>query len=913
MVQGSQAPAFVQELLLTKIRPPRLRAQRVARTRLLAHLDNGQQHKLTLISAPAGYGKSTLVADWIAVRSQRGDRLSVAWVSLDEGDNDPVRFWRYVFTACQELAKTGQAGVGEAALSMLRQAEQPSFEGVLTAFINDLTRLEPPAVLVLEDYHAIDTPAIHKMVAFLLDYMPPALHLMLITRHDPPLPLARLRAQHEIYELRAADLCFSPPEVHAFLQQSVPFPLPGSAATRLMERTEGWVAGLQLAALMLQRSPQPQAVEDFLQAFTGSRRQIVDYLAEEVLAVQPSSLQTFLLKTSILHRLNPSLCNALTGGDDGDAALEQLERANLFLLPLDGDRQWYRYHPLFGEAMQQIARRRLGETMLLDLYRRASGWHEAHGYLGDAVEMALSAQDYIHAADLIARTLSLKLINRELYTARRWLEQLPRDLLYERPALCFSYAMAVLFTSDRSAPETLALVQEPLQRAEARWLADENEDQLGQLLAFRALVAFWQGDFAHAFATARQSLELLPSHDVYWRGNSLFHIALAHFLDGQIEEAHSMVLAARSLWERAGNGYGVRAATLVLADLYVEQGELHQARRLLQSILDEAGEDRIDQGHALLGLAMLAYEWNDLERAEALAAQSLQISREYGAEVGEQLVTETLLVPAMLMLARVDQARGDFSQALERIQGLPVPTRTSPLARIDVQGCQLRLALAMGDVAVYQRPPMHENGDCFPRQQEQAARLAARVMIARNDGEGALRLLAPWHKQAHGQGRTGSELEILALMALAYAIQGDHAQAREAIEQSLALAQPGAYQRLFLDEGAPMAALLRAVYPDLRDDLPLAAYIRKLLLAFAGEPSLSLSSPPNEPILIEPLSRQEEQVLRLLAAGLSNPEIARQQVVSVNTIKSQLQSIYRKLDVHGRQEAVDMARRLGLL
>jgi LuxR family maltose regulon positive regulatory protein len=414
---------------------------------------------------------------------------------------------------------------------------------------------------------------------------------------------------------------------------------------------------------------------------------------------------------------------------------------------------------------------------------------------------------------------------------------------------------------------------------------------------------------------ARQALDLLPEQDYYWRGISLLNTASETLLAGRMKAARTLLLEVRALSVAAGNGYGARAAAYLLGEVCIEQGELHQAAQLFRQVLDEAGEDRLDQSHALIGLATLAYEWNDLESAAQSASQAFQISRHYAAELGEQLAEEMLIVPASLLLARVAQARGDFAKAQERLQALRLTATPLPLLRMDVRACQARLALATGDVAAAERwrNSAQESAERFPFQQEREARLSARVMIARGKLEDALRLLEPWQADAHNHGRTGSELEILALMALAHFVQGDHDQAVAGIVQSLTLAQPGGYQRLFLDEGERMAALLRSVYPEIRD-LPLATYVRKLLLAFAEEPSKPFSeSTADEPLLIEPLSAQEERILRLLDAGLSNPEIAQTLIVSVNTVKTQVQSIYRKLDVHSREEASSVARKLGLI
>lgn len=922
------APA---DLLHTKLMPPRLRAERVLRTSLLDRLDSGLAYKLTLVAAPAGYGKTTLMSEWLTYRSEQEKLPPVAWLSLDKGDNDPARFWRYLTTACQRL----DASVGNTALTLLHTARRPAFEPIITALINDLARLSCQSVLILDDYHAIDAPQIDETVAFLLNHLPAPLHLLILSRSEPALPLARLRARNEICELRAADLRFSPAETATFLRQNVPFELPSAAIDALMERTEGWVAGLQLVTLALQRQS-PHQIERFLATLSGTHRHVLDYLATEVLAAQPEPIQQFLLQTTFLNRLTPSLCDAVTGRNDSAVILDQLERANLFLNALDEEQQWYRYHPLFAEAMHQIARRPTpfgyGEASLRGLYNRASLWFEQHGYLDDAIETALSAQAYSRAATLMERMIETGHLRSEKHTLRRWIEQLPTDLLHAQAKLCFAYAIAILFTSDRSAPGTAAHLQQPLQMAEQQWLAEENEAHLGQLQAFRCMVAFWQGDLGAAFAAAREALALLPADDVEWRGTSVLNLGLEHLFAGRMHQARAALLEGRALCAAAGNGYGVRAATHVLGLVWIEAGDLGQAEGLFRQVLAEAAEDPLDQGHALVGLASLAYERNELDEAERCATQAVELTRRHAEELGPQHAEESLTVPATLVLARVAHARQKTTHARQLLAGLLAKTNLSPLVRREVETLTARLALAAGDLAAAEHwratHPAHDDA-IFRLQQEREALVIARLLIAQGEARDALRLLERWRAEARTHGRVGREVENLAVSALAHVALDHLSEAKERLIAALTLAQHGEFQRLFLDEGEAMAALLHAVYPDVRER-PFALSVRKLLLAFAEEPRGPVSGgrqtgrhtgrhaglplPADDVFgLIEPLSVQEERVLRLVAAGLSNPAIAEELVVSLNTVKTQVQSIYRKLDVHSRAEAGDVARQLGLI
>lgn len=924
MSQGNQA-VEIDELLSTKLTPPHLRTPLVSREPLLARLDEGVAYKLTLISAPAGFGKTTLVSQWLHRKDEPGrmkaeaslQPSSAAWLALDSGDNDPVRFWRYVLTACQSF----QPDLGEAALTLLRTSPQLPFEALLTMFINELNQLPSRAVLVLEDYHLITSPQIHNSVTFWLDHLPPTLHLMIITRTDPPLPLARLRARGDLYELRAADLRFSLDETQVFFQQALPFSLSPETVECLDKRAEGWAAGLRLVALSLQGQKEPEKSEQFVETFSGSHRPILEYLIADVFSAQPEPIQTFLLQTSILSRLSGPLCEAVTGRTDSAQILEQLERANLFLLPLDASGQWYRFHALFAEAMQHYARQRLGEARLHELADKASHWYEAQGILAEAIEAALSAQTFDRVAALVEQLIAPRLAQNEYHTLRRWLEPLPEEVLRVHPTLCMTYAQALLFTSTRQAPAPLERLQKPLQMAEEHWQAVNNGAKLGEVLALRAIVTFWHGDFPQSVSLARQALDLLPEDEVQWRGVSLTFMGAEELYAGRLNAARQTFTLALALNQAARNIYGASDSAIALGEICARQGELHQAAHLYNQVLAELEQTPMDpdealfrQGRALLGLGGLALEWNDLETAEQHITQALVI--------GEQFPEDEGLQRGPFILARLQQARGETVQAQQQLQALIAQTKNPWLLR-EAQAHIAWLALVTGDLAAAQRwSATRSQPDDIPRlQQEQEALLMARLLIAQGEAEAALLLLQQWQAVAQDQSRARSELEISVLMALAYFSQQKLSQAKQKLIEALAPAQAEGYQRLFLDEGERMVALLQAVLSEVKET-PLAAYVRVLLLAaprteggtlrVKGGQEIHPSALSPQP-LIEPLSPQEERVLRLLAAGLSNPEIAEELVVSRNTVKTQVQSIFRKLDVHSREEASEVARQLNLL
>ena len=928
----SSAP---KELLRTKLAPPRLPAGLVPRQRLIEQLEAGLARKLTLVAAPAGFGKSTLVAGWIQPHS-------FGWLSLEPGDNDPVRFWSYLLTVCRGF----QPALGKAALAALRAAQPPALESVLTPFINELARLPGRRVLVLEDYQALTDLAIHQSLAFLVDHLPPSLHLVLISRELPPLPLARWRARDELSELTAADLRFSDAETRAFLEQALGRLPPPAVLAEWEQRAEGWVAGLRLLALAVQAQPGPRPAESFLAALGGGRRHVQDYLISEVFAAQPEPVQQFLLLTSALSRLNASLCNAITGRADSAQMLEQLERSNLFVVPLEaGDGQaWYRYHLLFAEAMQRLARQRLGEDGLRDTQAAASRWYEAHGLAEPAIEAALAARQVERAGDLMA---GYEFHNpAETVTLRAWVERLPPAVLYTHPELCFRYAFATLFTSDRRSPATAARLEAPLRAAEEAWRRAGNQASLGQALALRTLVAWWQDDRPRAFALAAQSLELLADDDVFWRGIALSYVGMSQLLAGRLMEAQRLLLEARALCEASQNVYAAQATTLLLSQVAAGLGDLDQALQyaeLARSVAQASGHDDMldDQGQAALELAGVAYERDDLLAAERHAARA--------AEVGRLTGDELLESSAELVLARVEQARGQAALARQRLQALAARLgHPSPLREVQAAQARLRLAPPPGDhsgsepaaaedLAAAERWAAGLDAQAvagFVAQPEREALIVARLRLRQGQPAAALKLLETWRAEAHAQGRARSELEMLVLEALAAGAHaggahpggdvsgvqhtgGDLARAQAALTRALSLAQPQGYRRLFLDEGQPMAELLRAALPGLARSR-LAAYAASLLRACSAPRQPAVASPHGEAggrrsPLFEPLSPQEQRVLRLLVAGLSNAAIARELVVSTNTVKTQLKSIYRKLDVANRDEAADAARELDLL
>ena len=899
--------SLTSQLLTTKLAPPRLLPPFVSRRDLLARLDSGLDQKLTLISAPAGFGKTSLVSEWIAGRRHQTTPTPIAWVTLDEGDNDPIRFWRYILTASQAF----KPSTGKSPLALIQNSPDPPIEVLLTLFINEIAQLPERVVLVLEDYHTIHAPPVHESLAFLIDHLPATLHVILMTRSDPPLPLARLRARNELNELRAADLRFSLEETLTFLQQTLPVQLPIEIINQLADRTEGWAAGLRLVALASRGKDDPVQVKHFLQTFAGSLRPVQEYLVADVFRAQPEAIQEFLLQTSILSRLTGPLCDAITGRDDSALILEQLERLNLFLIPLDGAGHWYRFHTLFAEATQHYAQSRLGKDRLRQLALKASQWYEEHGMLPEAIEGRLAAQDFHHAASLIRRAIAPSLSQNEHQTIRRWMEQFPEEVLRAHADLCLPFATAILFTSNRRSPETRRRLQIPLQIAEEHWRGEKNDHRLGEVLAFHSLVGWLQRDFKGSFTFARQALERLPDGDRQWRGISLIMLGVDELMQGKVQAARVTLNEALALCDAAQNIYGSLDSMLLLGEICYLQGELHQAAQTFHQVLSgaeaalmERNQAAIRKGRAQLGLGMVALEWNDLEKAERAVSQAIAAS--------QQFPEEDLLADSPVVLAGIKLAGGEVDQAQHILESLIAQAERPYLFRVP-RIYQARLALVSGDLSAAERWAATDAlpGDEIPLiQLEQAALVVARLRILQGEAAAAIQVLEGWLAEAQDRGRTRSEIEIQILLSQAHAALEHRSQAVQALTRALELAQPEGFQRIFLIEGDRLATILREFLPEIQPE-PLAAYARALLYTMVQEQAQKVAGLPHDTKLVmEPLSDQEQRVLRLLAGGLSNPEIAEKLFVSVNTVKTHVKNIYAKLNVKSRDEARQAARHL---
>ncbi len=905
-------------LLTTKVRLPMPRGEVVVRPRLVTRLEAGLTRALTVLAAPAGFGKTTLLSAWLAQREASLPRFG--WLALDREDDDLARFWHYVCVALQTIAP----GLGATAHQWLHSGASPRAEGLLTALANDLAASPGPVGLVLDDYHFIESDAIHTGLDYLLDHAPPNFHLVLATRVDPPLSLSRRRARGELAEIRAADLRFAPAEAAEFLNTRLALGLSGEDIDLLTARTEGWGVGLRLASLSLLACADKHA---FITALAGDDSYIADYLADEVLHRQPPEMQTFLLRTSILDRLSAPLCAALLRPAEPAAAaasLDDLESANLFVSALDSRRQWYRYHPLWADLLRNRLERTQPEWVP-ELHRRASAWFEQQGLLAEAVHHALAAGEVEHAAALLERLAPQRLVRAEISLLLRELRRLPEAQVLDRPNLALSQAWACLLLGQGQAVEPLL---QALEQRLARRPAPPPELAIiqGEISAVRALRAYFDGELAATVALARQALTQLPPNNVSVRGLACLSLGGALEALGQTGEAAEALASARQLCYAARNLFGGVSATYFLARLLSLQGELREAARLLQAELAQEGaapdaERRPGflQGIFHIGLGALSYERNDLAAAEEHLRRSLQLC---GADQPADMIAY-----AHAMLARVHQARGQPAEAQARMEkACQVARETgSPAARLEAETLQARLWLAQGNrsaaeqwAAAQGRACAHDlaAAELIDPRREPLWVVFARLLLAQAQPAPALALLERLEPAARSARRLGRALEVAVLKALALDAVGQTAPALAALDAVWDLAEAETYVRSFVDEGEPLRRLL--VKAGRQSERPSrAAYLARLLAAFATATPAAAPAPGKAQGARlaggEPLSARELEMLGLLALGLSNALIARKLHISLNTVKTHTRHIYEKLGATNRTQAVALARAAGLL
>ena len=905
-------------LLATKLHVPPGRAGFVARPRLRDQLDEGLARRLMLVCAPAGFGKTALLADW-ARRSQR----PVAWLSLDQGDNDPARFWRHVTAALDQALP----GIAERLVGLLGPPAPRSFEWLATALVNELADQSDQVPLVLDDYHVVEARPVHASLEFLLEHLPPELHLVLASRADPPLPLARLRARGQLAELRAAQLRFTTEEAGAVLREATGTDLPDAAVATLAARSEGWAAGLQLAALSLQGQADVAA---FVSTFSGIHRYVLDFLTEEVLDRQTDDVRGFLLETSVLDRLSGPLCDAVTGRTDGQELLEAIERANLFLVPLDEVRGWWRYHQLFADLLR-VRLRQERPDRLPGLHRAAAGWHEEHGLADDAVGHALAAGEDAWAARLVERHIDELLLRSEGATVKRWLAALPAELVGGRPRLLLAQARldllggrldgvdAMLDAAERGSAGTADVTDAPYEPSVGR-AASLLVNVPATIALDRAYLAELHGDGDRAIMFASQALAELREGEWMLASSASGYLGVAEWLRGRLGEAERALSSSIAQWRAAGERYLALRGCHHLGQVQRAHGDLEAASATYRQGLDLAappGRPALPgAGIAHVGLAEVAYQRGELDTALRHVTEGIALCR--------QLAYTQPLATGLATLAWIRQASDDPSGALEAMGEAEVvaPGRGVTTLLNPVPAQRARLLLAQGDVAAAARwTQEHGLGvDAPGYAQEPEYLVLARVLLAQDLPDQALALLRRMLGAAAAQDRVGSVIELRVLQALALAAHGDESGAVATLAEALTLACPQRYVRVFADEGAPMGALLgrlvaarRAGQPAVRGFPPdcLARLLRPFDLTravrHAERGGVAMSG------MVERLTDRELEVLGLLAAGRPNRGIAEELVVSLDTVKKHVGHVMDKLGATNRTEAVARARELGLL
>lgn len=907
------------DLLASKFYFPPRRLDLVLRPHLLESLDAGLSRKLTLVSAPAGFGKSTVVSEWI-----RGCGYPTAWLSLDKNDNDLSRFLLYLVAALQHI----DSQIGVDVQAALQESLSPHFEILLTRLISEMERLPDKSIIVLDDYHLIDSKPVHDVINFLIEYLPPAIHLVITGRTDPPLPISRLRVRGEVNEVRTSQLRFTKKEVAAFLNDLMGFDLSPDGIAALEARTEGWVASLKLAALSMQgRDDWPE----FIAKFSGSHRYVIDYLVDEVMARQPEEVQTFLLRTSILERFCAPLCEYVAGGTKDLDIIDFLDRSNLLLIPLDDHREWYRYHHLFADFLSQRLRESEPDR-IPELHRRASQWYENEGLVDEAIQHALACGDLEGATRLVDGIAADLVVRRESYKLVKFVEQLPSDLCQAYPMLCIWHAWALLSMGQ------LEMVEPALKLIGASQKKAPGLPNPGYVTAVRAILANQEGDLLRSINLSEQALEEMSTASpdrvtLIFRGLAVIWLGLNHRLLGDFGEASRLFLEAVELNQKAGNFYAALLSFEVLAELAVIRGQLHQALDLYRSGLKLA-QDWMDAGATprgsliaaagpQLGVGTVLYQLNDLDGSAAHIQRSADLFG-LGDIWGKK--------DAYTMLAYLRQAQGEFEASAEFLSKViaikdniivrrPSTTELPSLTKLAIllsrSGPEMAHLLADASRRV-EKLGVNANDEVdfsspagYPREFDYSE--LACLLIAEDRAAEALPLLTRLLEAAITMERHGDEIRYLVMIALAQHALGDTQTALESLGQALTLAEPQGYVRLFVDEGPPMAELLRfAISQNISPD-----YASKLIAAFP-EDVLSAVPIDKEPtahtqMLAEPLSERELEVLHLIAEGYKYQEIAERLVVSINTVRHHTRNVYGKLDVNNRAQAIGRAKELNLL
>ncbi|MFN8420661.1 MAG: LuxR C-terminal-related transcriptional regulator [Anaerolineae bacterium] len=895
-------------ILQTKLTPPPVRSDRVQRPRLTDRFNAVQQHPLTLVCAPAGYGKSSLLAEWFS--ADAGKTSAYSWLSLDEDDNDPIRFLTYMITAAAHASGIDASEI----LASLNAPQPPSIKAVIAALISTLETFPRPLALVLDDYHRISSSQIHEAMIYLLDHLPSRLRVVITSREDPPFPLARLRGRGHLLEIRADDLRFTLKEAEQFLWQMLGISLSSEQISKLETRTEGWIAGLQLAALAMKGRDNLDA---FIAAFTGSHRFILDYLSQEVLSRQPESVRQFLLQTSILNRFCAPLCDALTGRNDGQSVLEQLEHGNLFLISLDDERYWYRYHHLFSDML----RRQLQHSnpdLVTELHRRAARWCEQNGWVAEALEHALQSRDTQQAARLVQQTIEEITFAGQAQTILRWLNSLSESVIKTYPRLCVYHATALMFTHQLAASEKWLQIAEHSVQMDAAIESAEANAILGWVALLRSDIARVNGNLSSGVNWAQQALTLLPESEVLARGVAVMDAAHRYLVDGDVRTPiEELAEQAVSTVRGVGNLFATMISMTNLARLQVLQGRLRRA----ESTFAQAENLKPQRGHVgdlLNGAAYHIGLGNILRERNELAAANQHLPLGIELLQGVLSVDADVVTAGYIGLAKLRQAHGDIAGGLAMLEEFITMARTQqfylPLLATGM-AARVPLWLAQGNLSAVNQwvseSGLNAEDQELTYSQEAQYLVLAQALIAQGKAAQARGLLDRLGQDAEEKARLNSLIEVLILQALAWQQLGDSDQALTALSRALSLASPEGYVRTFVDHGGTMTLLLREASTRGIS----ANYVAKLLAAVELETAAGASAEVEGRASgdYEALSERELEVLNLIADGASNREIAAALVVSLGTVKKHLNNIFLKLDAHSRTQAISTARKQNIL
>ncbi len=906
-------------LLATKLTMPRSYVRKVVpRLHLQNKLDGGIAVPLTLVSAPAGSGKTTLICEWA-----RQSDVPLAWITFEHADNDGQRFWSYIGAALEKL----HGPVSEHVRDFLQSSATAPIEDGLSALINTLMALPVDVLLVLDDFQMITAQEIHHSLTFLLEHMPPKLHLLIATRVDPPLPLSQMRVRGQLIELRASDLRFSFEETAAFLQHATP--LMSAHIAALSKRAEGWIGGLQLAALTLQGQHDGAEIAQLIETFTGTNRHVLHYLTEEVLAPLPAEVQTFLVATSILPRMNAALCDIVTGQGNGELMLERLELSNLFITALDEPGRWYCYHPLFADFLRHRLRH-THSNRVVELHARASAWYEQQHMIDDAVEHALAAADYERAAYLIEHCIPSLPYKGYAVQVQSWLVKLQDQVaLADHPSLSLLYAsMFLLKGHDRAYEQTISI-------AEQAWREAQNGEMLSTVLALRAHAALFYGDGEQAICYAEQALALAQD-STSLSGSAHVYLAGGHLLCGDLLQAHAALLQARRSYRVDNQAQALPGWALYMGDLHLCQGRVDEAIAYYQQGTQENSVPiSWDRARAFFRLGEIYCERNKLERADELLQQGMRLVEDASCD---WLRSEGYMLSSRLAWIRGERAATMAWLEWAEDEALCLDKRRVYLARIITR--RVWYLLASGNVSAaqfclehYMSLPMEQ---MFLFEREAWSLTRARLFIAQGQAEEAIAILGHVLQSARVQGRIHSEIALLVVQVQAYAMIGDTRNSRQALECALARAEPGRYCHVFVNEGEAMASQLASFYHRQQKrcasdvSLRTLTYVREMLNLLGQEieeQPVSNAAKRTRQVVVEQgrvaartglfpgshLSEREQEVLNLIAAGQSNQEIARTLVVAESTIKTHLNNIYTKLNVSSRLQALTTAHAYGLL